>query len=54
MGRRFIRLEVLSIVSDANRVFAVWGDVRNSGLANTYIVGLPTIEKIRLYRRCQC
>ena len=30
MGRRFTRLEVLSIVSDAKGAFADWGRVRNS------------------------
>ncbi len=48
MGRRFTRLEVLSIVSDAERAFVDWGAVRNSVQADTFIVGLLTFEKIRL------
>ena len=47
MGRRFTRLEVLSIVSDAKRAFADWGEVRNSVQADTFLVGLLTFEKIR-------
>ena len=47
MGRRFTRLEVLSIVSDAKRAFAGWGEVRNSVQADTFLVGLLTFEKIR-------
>ncbi len=48
MGRRFTRLEVLNIVSDAERAFLDWRAVRNSVQADTFIVGLLTFEKIRL------
>ena len=48
MGRRFTRLEVLSIVSDAKRAFADLGEVRNSVQADTFLVSLLTFEKIRL------
>ena len=47
MGRRFTRLEVLSIVSDAKRAFADWGEVRNPVQADTFLVGLLTFETIR-------
>ena len=48
MGRRFTRLEVLNIVSDAGRAFVDWRVVRNSVQGDTFIVGLLTFEKIRL------
>ena len=48
IGRRFTRLEVLSIVSDAKRAFADWGEVRNSVQADTFLAGMLTFEKIRL------
>ena len=48
MGRRFTRLEVLNIVSDAQRAFVDWRAVRNSVQGDTFIVGLLTFEKIRL------
>ena len=48
MGRQFTRVEVLSIVSDAERAFVDWNEVRNSVQADTFIVGLLTFEKIRL------
>ena len=48
MRRRFTRLEVLNIVSDAERAFVDWRAVRNSVQGDTFIVGLLTFEKIRL------
>ncbi len=48
MGRQLTRVEVLSIVSDAERAFVDWSEVRNSVQADTFIVGLLTFEKIRL------
>lgn len=48
MGQQFTRIEVLNIVSAAERAFVDWGAVRNSPQADTFIVGLLTFEKIRL------
>ena len=48
MGRQLTRVEVLSMVSDAERAFVDWSKVRNSVQADTFIVGLLTLEKIRL------
>ena len=47
MGRGFTRLEVLNIVSDAERAFVDWRAVRNSVQGDTFVVGLLTFEKIR-------
>ena len=48
LGRRFTRVEVLNIVSDAEQAFVDWRAVRNSAQADTFVVGLLTYEKIRL------
>ena len=48
MRRRFTRLEVLNIISDAERAFVDWRAVRNSVQADTFLVGLLTFEKIRV------
>ena len=48
MGRQFTRVEVLSIVSDAERALVDWSEVRNTVQADTFIVGLLSFEKIRL------
>ena len=48
VGRPFTRIEVLNIVSAAERAFVDWREVRNSAQADTFLVGLLTFEKIRL------
>ena len=48
MGRPFTRLEVLNIISDAERAFEDWRAIRRSVQADTFLVGLLTFEKIRV------
>ena len=48
MGRSFTRLEVLSLINDAERAFVDWRKVRHSLQADTFLVGLLAFEKIRL------
>ena len=48
MGRSFTRLEVLSLINDAERAFVDWRKVRQSLQADTFLVGLLAFEKIRL------
>ena len=48
VGRSFTRLEVLNIVSDAERAFDDWRLIRGSVQADTFLVGLLTFEKIRV------
>ena len=47
MGRRFTRMEVLSITSDAERAFADWRLVRHSVQADTFLIGLLAFDDIR-------
>ena len=44
----YVRIEILSNVSDAERTFVDWRAVRNSVQADTFVVGLLTFEMIRL------
>ena len=48
MGRSFTRLEVLSLISDAERAFVDWHAVRHSVQADTFLIGPLEFEKIRL------
>ncbi len=48
MGRSFTRLEVLSLISDAEGAFVDWRAVRHSVQADTFLIGLLAFEKIRL------
>ena len=48
LGRRFTRIEVPSIASEAERAFVDWRAARNLVQAYTFVVGLLTFEKIRL------
>lgn len=46
LGRRFTRVETLSIASDAKRAFADWQLVRGSPQADTFLVGLLTYDRM--------
>ena len=46
LGRRFTRVETLSIATDANCAFADWQLVRGSPQADTFLVGLLTYDKM--------
>lgn len=48
MGRRFTRLEVLEVVSDAESAIADWRTVRGSIQADTVLAGLLTFDKMRV------
>ncbi len=48
MRRRFTRIEVLSIVDDAERAFRDWRTVRGSAQADTFLVGLLAFDRMHL------
>lgn len=48
MNRRFTRIEVLSIIDDAERAFLDWRVVRGSAQADTFLVGLLAFDRMHL------